>query len=137
MTTAESYHSIYCHEAGQAFNVPFRISYDYQWGLFASRFTQDDLRLVIRHIKRQAGKGRNVRSLKLRTFLLGPMALEDFEQDLAEARAVKRQHNGDAGRASILRATSRPGEPEPPFKSLDQIMAESALLKKLRQIEGI
>ncbi len=88
-----------------------------EWFEWARRgFTEDDLRLVILHIKRGiTAQKRNPGALKFRNLICQP---DYFEEDLAEAKSLqtvaKRQFKENAAKASVLRATGR--DPAPPSK---------------------
>ncbi len=106
----EAMHRLYC----ELCNISLEWTHGrrYPWELMCLRFTEDDLRLVVRWIQRQTRKGQPARHLTFRTFIAGPCAVEYFEEDLGQARAESRAPKPLPG-ADVLRATRRPDMPDP------------------------
>lgn len=99
-------HAAYCTLTG------FRISLDmmregvwFEW--LRKGFTQEDLQLVVRHLRKGINDGqRNAGALKFSN-LIGQV--DHFEEDLAMARAGQKvaKAAGDPNRAAVLQQTGR------------------------------
>lgn len=113
-----SIHSLYCSLTG--FQLALDMHREAVWFDYLRRFTADDLRTVVRHLKQQAKQGRAARSLKFRSLIVN---LDYFEEDLAEARAVARGTNPYTDRDSVLAATGRIDTNTPLPRSAHQILA--------------
>lgn len=128
-------HQLYCNLT--SIQLPWQLNQLYAWELFCSRFSDEDLKLVVRFIKDKQFRGRPARSFTFRNFISGPNSLDYFAEDLAEAKAHFRGTRVDPDRASVLRATHRPEYSEKPPASVVDIMKEHAtmasLLKNFRE----
>ncbi len=108
------------------------------WEAFCLKFSDEDLKIVVRFIKDKERMGKPTRSLTFRNFISGPESLEFFEEDLCEARARNRATRVDTDRASVLRATGRSDTPEKPVRSAADIMAGDAAFKEfLKMRDGM
>ena len=106
----EALHSTYV--ASSKLAVSWSMARLYTWEFWIAfrtpPFSVADLKLVIRHIQTGIKDGkRNSGALKFSNLIGNP---ERFEEDLAEAMALSRRPVVDQNRASVLRATGRPGE---------------------------
>lgn len=118
----ERFHNLYV----KLTDLPILWSTDrrYAWELFCLRFTEDDLRTVIAFLKGKRSRGQPARSLSFRSLISGPGSLDYFEEDLAEARA-RRIPVVDQGKASVLRATGRNGEPQAEAVPIAQVIGRT------------
>ncbi len=136
-TTAERLHAAYCAEmAYSPDEVPLSMASLYAWELFAAAFTPDDLRALIRHIRK---KGRMARSLQPRHLITGPNSIDFAHEDLAEAKAMGRTRPPTA-RQEILRVTGRPQETTQPAKPIAEVLKGEelkAFFAKCKQEAGL
>jgi hypothetical protein len=130
-TTPILYHSLYCRLCG--FDLPWRSDYLFPWEKVCCRFSQDDLKLVIKFIQEKQRMKKPARSLNFRTFIAGPSSLNDFAFDLSEARARARQSRPTA-RDRVLEATGRTPQVTHTAQTPDQIMRTSEALRNLLQL---
>lgn len=104
----QALHAAYVSATG--LDIRLDISREREWFEYVNKgFTQEDLRLVIEHLKRGIREQRrNPGALKFRN-LIGQ--LDYFEEDLAEARALTRAKKAgqtiEPGKAAVLRASGR------------------------------
>lgn len=103
-------HQTYCELTG--FPLRWDASRRYPWELFSLRFTEADLRLVIRWIQGRQRLNKPARSLLFRSFIAGPSSLDEFEEDMCQARAEQRTVRVNPAKAQVLRATCRSADPE-------------------------
>lgn len=102
-------HDVYTRETGLGlFLTPARERAWFDWLKF--KFTEEDLKLVIAHIKRGIREQRRQPgALKFRNLIEMP---DYFEEDLAEARAKGREHGArskeQAPKAKALASVGRP-----------------------------
>jgi hypothetical protein len=89
----------------------------------AMGFTEDDLRIVVARIKKIETE--RIRSSMLRwSFLIGNPVR--FEEELQEARAVKRNHKpAPSDKAKVMGVTGRTEEREREPKLASQVMSEA------------
>ncbi|MCW5558173.1 MAG: hypothetical protein KIT22_10130 [Verrucomicrobiae bacterium] len=107
-------HEAYCRESGM--RLPLDAAREMQWwepyrrGIRAADVTD-----LIRWMKWKKQHDQPCRSLTFRNFVGNP---DYMEEDLAELRSRRRGAQARAAhqmeRASVLRASGRPGAPEPP-----------------------
>lgn len=105
-------HLIYIRETG--LSIAYSMQRHYAWEAFRTRgFTDDDLTLVCRTLRKRVKKGfRQIASLSFR-FLVED--LDSFEELLAECRALQRRPTPmHVNKADVLRATGRSAEPTLP-----------------------
>jgi len=126
-------HQLYCNLTGLCLEFDMRRLHP--WECFCSKFSDDDLRTVIRFINEQRSNGRQTRSLTFRNFISGPESLLFFEEDLAEARARNRATRTDTDRASVLRATGRTETPQTPVRTAEDVMRCNEALKQFLQLK--
>jgi hypothetical protein len=107
MTPIESLHRAYVQLTG--LDIRLDMARESDWFLYLKKgFDQDDLRLVIAHLKKGIQSGaRNPGALKFRNLIV---QLDYFEEDLAQARAEARIKKPDRARASILKSSNRGDE---------------------------
>jgi hypothetical protein len=104
-------HHLYRQLTGLQITLDF--SRENTWGYWCAKgWTAEDLRLVVAHIKNEIRAQRRFPASLRFSNLVGQV--DRFEEDLAEARARSRGSRVDPARASVLRATGRPGAPPPP-----------------------
>ena len=101
-------HESYCRETG--LHIQCTTSRMYQWEVFLFRkFTLADLVVVCQGMKRQVTAKRRLMACLSFHRLIGD--LENFEELLAEYRALGRAPKLDHGKAEVLRATGRTANP--------------------------
>jgi hypothetical protein len=97
-------------------SLPWVATHLFSWECFCLRFTDDDLRLVVRWIKDRKRNGRPAREFTFRGFIAGPSSLDFFAEDLAQAKSearIPRKTERDrvlaqVGRVEPVRDTARP-----------------------------
>jgi len=129
----QSTHELYCKLSG--LDVAWHMDRLWPWEKWSTRFTDNDLRIVVRFIKDNHRMGKPARSLTFRNFISGPQSLEFFEEDLAEARARSRATRVDTDRASVLRATGRPELPETPVRTAEDVLRGNEALKQFLKLK--
>lgn len=124
--TLRSMHRSYCESSGQL--PPFLSCQRLLLEAHNQGFAEDDIRLVVAHLKRENAKfgngvGYSMRFNKL--FEQGPDgAFEHLGSLLGSARADKRaadhkaKHSYPAAKAEVLRATHRPDAPVVPERTM-------------------
>ena len=127
-------HSLYQEQCN--LSLPWVMSYLFPWELFCLRFSDDDLRLVVRWIKDRKRNGRPARDFTFRNFIAGPSSLDFFAEDLAQAKAESRTPL-PTPRSRALEAIGRPVPVADKVRSTGQILAERAkmalMLRKFRE----
>ena len=126
-------HQLYCNLTG--LNLEFDMRRLHPWELFCLKFTDDDLRIVIRFIKDNQRMGKPTRSLNFRNLIAGPDSLSFFEEDLQEAKARNRATRVDTDRASVLRATGRSETPETPVRTAEDVLRGNEALKQFLKLK--
>ncbi len=124
----ERMHRLYVELTG--LQIPFSMQRLYAWELFCLKFTEQDLRDLV---KINRSKGLRGRSLQFRSLIAGASSVEFAEEDLAEYRANKRAHPPITARQEILRAAHRPMLTETPVKTAAQVLADADALASFRQ----
>lgn len=123
-------HKVYEEISG----LPVQLTLNRIWAWeawLAKGWTEADLRLVMGHLKHRSSAAPVWAKMHMMftRFIADP---NNFEELLAEARAIARVPRFAPGKAEALRATHRPAKPEPnQAKTADQIMRESEALKAL------
>ncbi len=100
------------------------------WRHWAAKFTEDDLRLVVAHIKSRIAEGQGFQAqLSFRNIVLDHMK---FEDRLVEARSDQRAKNAlkrrpvvNKPRESVLRATGRTSEKQTPERPANDIVPKT------------
>jgi len=126
-------HKIYCELTG--FNLEWSADRLWPWECWCLKFTEEDLRLVVKLIKDKERMHKPARSMNFRNFISGPSAIPFFEEDLAEARARSRATRVDTDRASVLRATGRPELPETPVRTAEDVLRGNEALKQFLKLK--
>jgi hypothetical protein len=124
-------HTTYCQETGLQIALP--VSRHILWEAFLARgFTTNDLTLVCRSLRRQISNGdRRMACLRFTT-LIGDV--DNFEELLAEFRALQRKPTYAPGKAQVLRATGRESEPKQSDAQKAQTLLErTQLAERLRE----
>lgn len=104
-----SLHEVYQRISG--LSVPLTLGRIYQWELFLTQgHTKEDLVLTLGHLKRRLLKHEVSLGRMRFSTLIGN--LDNFSEDLAEARAVARVPVVDRGRLEMLKATGRDAAPQ-------------------------
>lgn len=102
---ATQFHNLYCSLTGLQLKLMMREVF--AWSAFVAHgFTEDDLRLVVPHIKAKIKAGRKWPSALLFRNLIEREDL--FNEELSEAKAASRVPKVDQGKEEVLRATGRP-----------------------------
>ena len=126
-------HAVYCNITDRALLMTSR--HLWAWEIWKAKgFTEDDLRLVVRHIKNLIKLNRR-RPESFRFHLL----VEDtdrFAEDLAEARAAARTPKTDYGRREVLKATGRATvSNENKTRTAAEIMAGNVAFKEFLKLK--
>lgn len=100
----DAMHALY--QALTGYVIEMNCSRRFAWELICLKFDENDLRLLVRHLKSKARNGKPARALLFRSFVAGPSSVEFWEEDLQEARAEARQSR-PTPRSDILRASGR------------------------------
>lgn len=121
-------HNLYCSLTGLQLKLMMREVF--AWNAFTAHgFTEDDLRLVVPHLKAKIKAGRKWPSALLFRNLI---EREDFfNEELSEAKALARVPKVDKGRESVLRATGRPPQVKDNVTTAGQAAFEA--FKKFRE----
>lgn len=122
----ERLHRVYVQET--CMELDFSMSRLWAWELWSAKFSEQDLRDVIRFNKSKGNRGRN---LNFRNLISGPCAIEFAEEDLAELRA-KRRAPIVTNRDKVLAASGRPQEKVSVVKMAAQVMADTKALAEFR-----
>lgn len=119
MTTIESLHSVYGNMTG--YRLALDMAREHEWYQWVRRgFTEEDLRLVIRHIQNGIrNRNRRPGALKFSNLIV---SADLFEEDLAEARACARVPKVNPNKAQVLRATGRVEETSGTARSAAEIL---------------
>lgn len=133
-TLPKRLHDLYVTLTG--FEIRWGVDRLYPWELFALRFGEDDLRLVIKWIKGRHATGKPARSLTFRSLISGPGSLDYFEEDLCQAKAElrTRKQQGDPNRRAVLAATGRPAA-DRPARSAAEIAAGMREFEKFKALK--
>jgi hypothetical protein len=105
------------------------------WDAFIKRgFSNDDLRLVCKSLRKQVDRGkRSFGSLSFHRLIVD---LDNFEELLAEFRALQRKPVFGWGKMEALKSTGRPVEPEsPPAKPAKDVIKGLGIAQKLRDFK--
>lgn len=125
-------HELYCRLSGV--KLPLSLPRIWAWERFMANHTENDLRLVVRHLRNKIRLGRKWSTCLLFSNLI--QNEENFTEALGEARSIQRAPKPHAA-DSALRATGRPPmAKETTARSAAQILeAEKAFqeLVKLRK----
>jgi hypothetical protein len=127
----EILHDLYVKLTGQ--DVRLDMARQRQWfDWIRQGFNQEDLRLVVRHIKRGIGEHqRNQGALKFANLIGMP---DRFEEDLAQARAVYgKRRSVDTKPAMPMKRIPAPGEKPLADKTPEEIANEQELLAQLHK----
>lgn len=135
--TPISLHAIYCRESGHIVHFrtgPADTRCERAWIEFAKVFTETDLVLVLRTLRRGVKSGeRKPGCLRFSNLI---ERLDLFDEELAMARASERNaRRPETNREAVLRATGRNGEPMPEPKTPRVILDDfaKAELAKMRE----
>lgn len=134
MTQIETLHQVYCQHTGLEVQCTmFRLL---SWEAFIKRgFTADDLRVVCKSLRREVDRGK--RGYGSLSFHLLVGDLEYFEERLAEIRALQRKSKFSWGKADVLRATGREGEPkQAEAKPAKDVVEGLKIAEKLRNFKN-
>lgn len=124
-------HEVYCRETG--LHIALTMQRIYFWEMFLAReFTQTDLELVCRGMRKLVkDKKRGMTCLSFHRLIAD---LENFEELLAEYRALARRPKINRHRAEVLRATGRPVEDKSkPAQPVGSIVSRLLLADGLRK----
>lgn len=125
---ATQFHRLYCSLTGLDLKLMMRQVF--AWNAFVAHgFTEDDLRLVIPHLKAKIREKRKWPSALLFSNLIENES--NFNEELSEARALARKPKVDHGKESVLRATGRPTQHE--YKVTPAGEAAFEALRKLKE----
>lgn len=126
----ERLHKLFVSLTGRDIPLDIQGVRAHQWFDWAAEgFTDDDLRLVVAHVRKGIRDGRrNEGALKFVNLIGEPLR---FGEDLAEAKALARVPKVDKGRESVLRATGRSTQGRDNFTPAGQAAFEA--LKKFRE----
>jgi len=125
----EQLHSFYVQKSGRV--VKFDMRKMEAWRLWGSHgWKLLELGCVIVYLKKLIAQGRKWESSLRFTNLIENVS--NFEEILAEARAVGRHIPMPARKAEVLRATGRPTEPEPKARSAAEILAGEKAFEAFR-----
>lgn len=133
----EGLHGLYVGLTGLQLRLDMQREQEWFWWLQRG-FTEEDLRLVVGHLKRGIAAGkRNPGALKFSNLIV---PVDYFEEDLAEARARTRAHNTrpDVGKAEVLRATGRGeqgGGDADGLRTAGEVLAGVKLEEALRKLK--
>lgn len=123
----QSLHHTYCDITGLGLTLDAnreRGWYDWLKHRPAEPFTEDDLKLVVAHLKKGIREGtRRAQALLFRNLIV---SCDHFEEDLAIARAEARIPYRDKQREAALRATGRPTVEKDTAKKVGEIMQTGA-----------
>lgn len=122
-------HLLYCKLTG--LNLPLQMNQLWAWEKFCLRFTDDDLRLVIRFIRDKLRDRKPARSFTFRNFIAGPNSLDFFDEDLQEARARYKFKPIDSGKVSVLKASGRAVPEQRTVMPVVQVMEQHALMSQM------
>lgn len=125
-------HDLYCKLTNR--EMPLSITMIFSWVQWKSHgWGEDELHLVVNHIKTMISKGRRYReSFRFNNLIMDTMR---FQEDLSEARALSRIPKVDQGKASVLRGTFRPAEPSTPdAKPAGEILSRMEIAKRLKEL---
>lgn len=125
-------HSIYCRMTG--LQVALTLGRMFQWERWILRqWTADDLRLAIEVTRRKIKKGEcTFARLRFPEFIGND---EKFEEYLAEARAINRQHEQrETPKEKILRETGRPKERQTD-RPIGDVLAGLKALEQFRALK--
>ena len=113
MKEIQELHRAYCKATG--FDLRLNPVYERQWwDAWKWGIKPDDVRLVVKaRIKRNLTLTHKI-NLKISALVGDEDALANFDNEAAEIRARMRKPVYVPDKAAVLRATGRPGEPEPP-----------------------
>lgn len=128
----KSIHQVYCNITNRdlAMSMPMHFMWN-DWK--AKGWTQDDLELVVRHIKSLIQINRR-RPESLRFYNL-IQNHDSFAMDLADARALARSPRLDKAKLSVLRATGRePEQNENSTRTAAQVLAANKALSELLKL---
>jgi hypothetical protein len=128
-------HRIYCQLTH--IPLPYTASHWWPWESFLNRFTEDDLRLVVKFMNNLKSRGKPVRQFTFRSFISGPNSLDYFAEDLAESRAWARQSQQEPGvpaRVRVLSATGRTQAVVDTSRSAEAVMRGNVELRKLLEL---
>jgi len=116
-------HQAYCEAT--AYEVAMLPPFERAWfEALKLNITGDDVRLVVKSRMRGIALGeRRGASIYLRNLIGCEEMLAEFMMELAAIRAMQRKRVFEPGKVEVLRATSRPDEPESPdAKMVSEIM---------------
>lgn len=127
----ESLHRVYGEVTGQPINLTMdRDRTWFEW--MARKFTEVDLRMVVRHLKVGINQGkRNDGALKFSNLIGNP---DLFEEDLAACRKVRGVSLAPKPAAPVVhQAPKDPREKSLKEKTPEELAAESEMFRKLRE----
>lgn len=123
------------------YQLEFSMNRLYAWELFCSKFTEGDLRIVVKHIQNRQRQNKPARSLSFRNFISGPSSIDFFAEDLAEAkteslvRAKIREQQGPMARNHALLSIGRPMPTPDRVKSAEDIMRGNEAFKQFLEMK--
>lgn len=126
-------HELYCTLTGLF--IPWEMRRLWNWEQFCLKFSDDDLRIVIKFIKDKVRMGKPARSFTFRNFIGGPESISFFEEDLAEAKARNRATRKDPERTAVLRATGREENHTRPARTSADVIAGDLALQQFIQLK--
>lgn len=125
-------HSIYCQLTQR--DMPYSMQMHFAWNAWKYHgWGEDELKLVVNHIKNLIAKGRRYpESFRFNNLIMDTIR---FQEDLSEARALSRIPKLDQGKASVLKATGRPVQPATPdAKPAGEILSRMEIAKRLKEM---
>lgn len=124
----QALHNQYCTLTDRT--LPFTSSHIFAWEAWASKFTSDDMSLVVRYLKHLIKlQRRRPESFRFHLFV---QDTNRFAEDLSEAKAWNRGPVKCVARESVLKATGRPADTRfRPVRSAADVMAGELALKQL------
>jgi len=126
----ESIHALYWKLTSQFLKLD--MNREHTWQMFLKRFTEDDLRLVIAHLKKGIDDGeRRIGCLRFSNLI---EQTDRFEEELAMARAYYRNNKPQTNRAKaikVFRPEVNEPRPESNYKAISGIMPK--LIEEMRK----
>jgi hypothetical protein len=128
----KSLHDLYQTLSGLEITLTMQGIYTWEAWL-AKGFCEDDLRLVIEHLRRKVKDGKRMISTLRFSKLIG--YTDYFAEDLAEARALARKPVVDSGKAQALASTGRTCDtPQAKVRTAGEVLRGNEALKKLLEL---
>jgi hypothetical protein len=129
-------HALYCGLTMQKLDLT--LGRMFCWERFLLKFSLDDMKLTINHIKRGIRHGqRNIGALKFSNLI---ERMDKFEEDLAQARGDQERFSKprmNPGKAQVLRQTHRESEYQSPVVRSGEVLIKrtefAAMLKEWKE----